>query len=144
MRTTYKRAFKPTKTLYKDICKVDSSLSYEEKVFLSVEDGREEDDSEDILYREVLYIDKEPAAYCELYDETWNRMYVAICVDSKFRGLNLSTKLLDRMFKTVSMDEFFDNKKFLWLVNRENDKSIYLAKRYGFKTNTSYKRLKYR
>lgn len=140
----YKKAFKPTKTLFRDVCEIDLSLTYKEKVFMSIEDGREPVDSSDILYREVLYIDDKPAAYCELYDETFNRAYVAICVDKSFRGMNLSEKMIDRMFKTVSETEDLKDKKFIWLVNRDNNKSIYLAKKYGFKTTSSYKRLKYR
>ncbi len=140
----YKKAFKPTKILFRDVCEIDLSLTYKEKVFMSIEDGREPVDSSDILYREVLYIDDKPAAYCELYDETFNRVYVAICVDKSFRGMNLSEKMIDRMFKTVSETEDLKDKKFIWLVNRDNNKSIYLAKKYGFKTTSSYKRLKYR
>lgn len=140
----YKKAFKPTKTLFRDVCEIDLSLTYKEKVFMSIEDGREPVDSSDILYREVLYIDDKPAAYCELYDETFNRVYVAICVDKNFRGMNLSEKMIDRMFKTVTETEDLKDKKFIWLVNRDNNKSIYLAKKYGFKTTSSYKRLKYR
>ena len=143
MRRTYKRAFKPTNKLLNDIRIVDKTLTKEEKVFLSVDDDRPED-SDDIIYREVLYIDKKPAAYCELYDETLNRAWVAICVGAEYRGMDYSTILLDRMFKTVEDDEFLKDKRFIWLVNRENSKSISLAKRYGFKTTNKYKRLKYR
>ena len=86
-----------------------------------------------VIYREVLLINKEPAAFIDVYnlfepDTTVDGCIVVAC-KSKYRGMGLTRKLVNRMIH----DKNFKWNHLIWEASKSNKASIALAKQLKFK-----------
>ena len=89
-------------------------------------------------YRLCLIINNESIGFIEVYnlpDEKYE--FIAIAINPKYRGRGYSNILLNKLF------EEYDNKyPYMWRCDKDNENSIYLAKKYNFilinETETKY------
>lgn len=89
-------------------------------------------------YRLCLIINNESIGFIEVYnlpDEKYE--FIVIAINPKYRGRGYSNILLNKLF------EEYDNKyPYMWRCDKDNENSIYLAKKYNFilinETETKY------
>lgn len=110
---------------FDDVKKIVNSLS---KKDLNKICNGEFKNSPYVFYREVLLINKEPVSFIDVYKlpNMEEDGVIVIATKEKWRGVGLGTILVNRMKAKLK------NKNLVWKTQRNNDASIYLAKKMKF------------
>lgn len=116
-----------------DVKKIISNLNEKDKDYIG---NGEWVDSDSVIYRNIKYIDKKPAAFIDVYD--MKKYYdkkgvVAVAVDPEYRRRGIAKELVDGMLENFKNDSSIDG--LIWMVDEDNIWSINLASSFGFKEN---------
>lgn len=113
----------------RDIKEINDSLDPKEQMYIGSDDPKDDV----TIYQDVMYANRKPVAFVEVYQfpNEFNTGYICVAVRKEFRGKGYAKSMLVKTIAKFSTE--FPNITHLgWLVDNDNVASIKTAKSLGF------------
>ena len=117
---------------FKDMRNVTKTLSKAELNHIGMT-GKESKDDPYLVYRSVLLVDKDPAAFIDVYyspEEDMDGGIICVACKKEYRGNGYTKVLVEKMKREINKSKV---KKVYWETTKGNKASSIIAKQCGFK-----------